>query len=176
MPLQFDMHTAEITYEGHKVGEYRVENGVAKVTLDLTYECGIEEWIVPLSWFDYGLNLFAEAPSQTTGSRRRGRNRGRRHSRTLHGAASPYRKKPSSKPGTSGGFTKATLTRGRPSYMLMSTTGDLKLDAITGDIFDATTRVRCMRLKKGKLRDIQTQLRDSPDFSATVAHHIDDPD
>ena len=60
--------------------------------------------------------------------------------------------------------------------MLMSTTGDLKLDAITGDIFDATTRVRCMRLKKGKLRDIQTQLRDSPDFSATVAHHIDDPD
>ena len=57
MPLQFDMHTAEITYQGRKVGEYRVEHGVAKVTLDFTYECGIEEWIVPLSWFDYGLNL-----------------------------------------------------------------------------------------------------------------------
>ena len=52
---------------------------------------------------------------------------------------------------------------------------NLKLDAITGNIFDATTRDRCRRLKKGKLRNIQAQLRNSPDFAATVAENIDDP-
>ena len=45
---------------------------------------------------------------------------------------------------------------------------NVKLDAITGDIFDATTRDRCMRLKKGKLLDIQARLRESPDFAALL--------
>ena len=78
-----------------------------------------------------------------------------------------------------GGHKTVGLTdRGaRPPSVLHAHEYDrnLKLDAITGDIFDATTRDHCMRLKNGKLRDIQAQLRDSPGFSATVAQHIDDP-
>lgn len=56
MPLEYEPITSEIRYERRKVGEYRVENGVAKVSLDITYECRTDQWMIPLSWFDYGLN------------------------------------------------------------------------------------------------------------------------
>ena len=65
MPLQFDMRTSEITYQGRRVGQCLVEEGVAKVTLEITYKCGIDEWIVPLSWFDYGLNLLQKHQSDS---------------------------------------------------------------------------------------------------------------
>ena len=56
MPLQYDPATSILTLDGQKAGKYEAENGVAKVTLCLTYECLPDEWVVPLSWFDFGLN------------------------------------------------------------------------------------------------------------------------
>ena len=60
MPLQYDQRASTISYEGRVVGEYRVENGKARVTLQMTYECELSEWVVPLSWFDLGLSYLAK--------------------------------------------------------------------------------------------------------------------
>jgi hypothetical protein len=49
----------------------------------------------------------------------------------------------------------------------------LKLDAITGDIYDVGTRKRCKTLKAGDLRSVQAELRASKDFEEAVAALID---
>lgn len=45
----------------------------------------------------------------------------------------------------------------------------LKLDAITGDIYDVGTRGRCKTLKGGDLQAVQAELRASKDFGEAVA-------
>ena len=50
---------------------------------------------------------------------------------------------------------------------------NLKIDAITGEIYDAGTRELCMKLNVKKLEAIQSELRASPDFVALVAKYID---
>jgi hypothetical protein len=49
----------------------------------------------------------------------------------------------------------------------------LKLDAITGDIYDVGTRARCKTLKVGDLQAVQDELRASKDFKEAVASLID---
>jgi hypothetical protein len=46
------------------VGRYDCKDGTARVSLNLTYECAPEEWVVPLSWFAYGLSHLAKHKSQ----------------------------------------------------------------------------------------------------------------
>jgi hypothetical protein len=46
---------------------------------------------------------------------------------------------------------------------------NLKLDALTGDIFDVATRQRCATLTEKKLKVIQEELRQSKDFADRVA-------
>jgi hypothetical protein len=45
---------------------------------------------------------------------------------------------------------------------------NMKLDALTGDIFDAVTKQRCATLKQKKLTQIQEELRRSRDFADRV--------
>ena len=49
----------------------------------------------------------------------------------------------------------------------------LKLDAITGNIYDVGTRERCKALKAKHLQDVQAELRASKDFKEAVATLID---
>ena|GEM_PF-4428369 len=39
MPLEYDSHTNQIRYDGRVVGRYECKDGIARVTLNLTYEC-----------------------------------------------------------------------------------------------------------------------------------------
>jgi hypothetical protein len=45
----------------------------------------------------------------------------------------------------------------------------LKLDALTGDVFDVGTRARCAILKKKALETVHTELRGSKDFANKLA-------
>lgn len=51
----------------------------------------------------------------------------------------------------------------------------LKLDAITGGIYDVGTRALCKTLKAGDLHAVQAGLRASKDFKQAVATLIDNP-
>lgn len=49
----------------------------------------------------------------------------------------------------------------------------LKLDALTGDIYDVSTRARCKTLKKSELKLVQAELRACKDFKDLVVELID---
>ena len=50
---------------------------------------------------------------------------------------------------------------------------NLKLDAITGDVYDVATRQKCKRINHSKLSAIQGKLRNSKDFHDKVVTLID---
>ena len=45
---------------------------------------------------------------------------------------------------------------------------NLKLDALTGEIYDAATKQRCGKLKTAKLEEIHGELRRSKDFTDKI--------
>jgi len=168
MALEYDSHTSEIRYEGRVVGRYDYENGKARVTLNLTYECAPEEWVVPLSWFAYGLSHLAKHKPQE-----------RVVSLTIETDEAEIAEE----------FqelrylTEKTIKRGGYIWRFHKTDADqwpsalhaheydknLKLDALTGDIYDAATRQRCKRLSARELARIHSELRQSRDFAARLA-------
>ena len=65
MSLQFDPSTGKITYRGKEVGEHISKDGRYIVRLTIEYKAD-DDWVVPLSWFAYGLSKLAEnQPAQT---------------------------------------------------------------------------------------------------------------
>jgi hypothetical protein len=169
MSLQFDPRTGKITYRGKEVGEHIFENGRSRVLLNIEYE-GEGDWVVPLSWFAYGLSMLAEnQPAQAL--------------LTIE----------TSEISIADEFevlrylTEKQVKRGGYIWVFHKTDVDdwpsplhghdydkgLKLDAVTGDIYDVGTRERCKTLKAGDLKAVQAELRASKDFKGTVATLID---
>lgn len=56
MPLFYDSQTSFILYKEKKAGEYKIEDGVARVTLALTFACDSHEWGIPFSGLLEGLS------------------------------------------------------------------------------------------------------------------------
>src|ERR1035437_910551 len=59
MSLQINTETGKITYRNKEVGEHIFKNGRSIVRLNIEYESG-DDWLVPLSWFAYGLSTIAD--------------------------------------------------------------------------------------------------------------------
>lgn len=164
MPLEYDPNTSEIIYEGKVIGRYTFEDGVARVSLDITYECDPDEWIVPLAWFACGLrHLEKHKPQEKTVAL------------TLETAeteiAEEYQVRRY--------LTEITVKRSGYVWRFHKNDPDhwpsllhghdyekhLKLDALTGDIYDAGTRYKCKKLSSKELARIHTELRSSSDFA-----------
>ena len=172
MPLLLNPANNEITYEGRIVGELRVDDGVAKVTLNLTYECNAEEAILPLSWFGHGLNLLqkhqVEMPEVLLEVVT--------HDEDMGESLPIFRlltEKTIKQDGYVWKFHKMDADPWPSVLHGHEYDHNLTLDAITGKIYDATTRAHCNQLRTKSLHDVQAQLRASKDFADAVAEHID---
>lgn len=170
MPLQYDPTTSTLMLDGQEVGKFELVDGVAKATLNLTYECSPDEWVVPISWFDFGLNKLQKYRRQPSDLK---------IERDEESIAETYdvprllTEKIISRAGYIWEFHKTdpdpwpSLLHGHEYEK------NLKLDAITGKIYDVATRQRCKRIKDTDLAEIQDILRRSKDFSDKVVALID---
>lgn len=169
MSLQFDPSTGKITYRGKEVGEHIFKDGRSTVRLTIEYEGG-DDWVVPLSWFGRGLSKLAEnqpAPALLTVET------------TDDSIAEEYE--------VVRFITEKQVKRGNYYWVFHKSDRDhwpsalhghdydkgLKLDAITGNVYDVGTRALYKRLRKEDLKTVQTALRHSKDFKDAVAELID---
>jgi hypothetical protein len=167
MPLEYDQSTREIRYEGRVVGRYDYENGKAKVTLNLTYECTPDEWILPLESFANGLSRLAKHRAEETVLLSIETDEAEiaeecavprtLNEKTVKGSGYVWKFHKSDPDG----WPSALHAHDYEKYV--------KLDALTGNIYDATTRERCGRLSAKALAIIHAELRRSKDFAATIA-------
>jgi hypothetical protein len=168
MPLQYDPETSEIRYEGKVVGKYTVENGVARVRFDITYECLTEEWIVPLSWFAYGLAHLRRHRKEEPVV-------GLKIETAEEDIAEEYdalrllTEKTVRQNGYVWRFHKNDPDPWPSELHAHDYDKNLKLDALTGEVYDAATRQRCKKLNHKALAGIQAQLRASHDFAQIAA-------
>ena len=171
MTLELDQESRELRYKGKKVGSWRVENGIAHVSINLEYESAPEDWVVPISWLSNGLaQVDGAVPSAVL---------------ELHSNDDDIAKEYLALRL----LTEKWIRRDGYIWKFHKTDKDtwpsdlhghdydkhLKLDAITGNIFDVATRELCKTLKPDSLIAIQSALRDSKDFREKVALLIDQP-
>lgn len=171
MSLQIDPSTGVITYKGKKIGKHIFKDGVSTVRISLTYTTRGEA-IVPLSWLAYGLFKLPEnTPSKPV--------------LTIETADAAIAKefdvpqllveKYVKRKGHVWDFHKTDADPWPSRLHGHDYEKGLKLDAVTGDIYDVATRTRCKTLKKKELRVIQAELRDCQDFKDLVDELIDRP-
>ncbi|WP_431201571.1 hypothetical protein ACQ86E_20770 [Bradyrhizobium betae] len=171
MSLQFDPQTGAITYNGTKIGEHTFKDGQSIVRFSLEYTT-TGEWILPLSGLAVGLLQLPEnqpaKPALTVA--------------TTDDAIDQEFDVPQL-------LVEKLIKRKGHVWDFHKTDADpwpsrlhghdyekgLKLDALTGDIYDVATRTRCKTLKDRELKDVQSQLRDCKDFKNLVEELIDRP-
>lgn len=170
MPLEFNPFTSRISLDGREVGEYRVVDGKAQVRLDLTYECSPDEWVIPLSWFDYGLHRLQKyrptEPSLEIET-------SEESIAETFDVVRLFTEKTVKRSGYIWQFHKSDVDIWPSPLHGHDYDKGLKLDAITGDIYDVGSRQMCKRLRPADLKVIQDELRGSKDFHDRVITLID---
>ena len=167
MLIEYDPDTSEIRYKGKVVDRQSIQNGVARVTLNIEYECGKREWVVPLSWFAYGLSLLEKHKRQENVV-------GLTLETVETEIAEIYpvprylTEKTVKRDGFVWRFHKNDPDRWPSSLHGHDYEKNLRLDALTGDIYDTGTRRRCMKLSTKELARIHSALRESPDFAERI--------
>jgi hypothetical protein len=133
------------------------------VNLDITYECSPDEWVVPLSWFAYGLGLLEEHRPQDKVV-------GLTVETSEAEIAEEYQvlrfltKKTVKRDGYIWRFHKKDADDWPSRLHAHDYEKNLKLDALTGDVYDAATRHRCKKLSTKALARIHAELWVSADF------------
>lgn len=169
MFLQLDPSTGKITYGDKEVGEHIFKDGRCIVRLTIEYEAG-DDWVVPLSWFAHEFSKLAE----------------NQHPPTLLTVETS--EDSIDEEYEVGRFlTEKQVKRGNYIWVFHKSDADewpsplhghdydkgLKLDAITGNVYDIGTRALCKTLKNKDLKAVQTELRKSKDFKEAVNSLID---
>lgn len=168
MPLQYDPYTSEIRYEGKLVGRYDHKDGTARVSLNLTYECALEEWIVPLSWFDHGLSYLAKhKPQKPTVALTI--ETGEAAIEQEFDVLRMLTEKIVKRSGYIWVFHKTDVDQWPSALHAHDYEKNLKLDALTGNIYDAGTRQHCKNLSAKELGRIHEELRKSKDFGTRIS-------
>ncbi|WP_215764574.1 hypothetical protein [Gluconobacter sp. P1D12_c] len=170
MVLKFRNQTNEIEYNGKIAGKFEKDGDKTIVKLHMQYEAG-DDWMVPLSWFAKGLALLPEnQPSPVIFS------------------VETFDDDIEEKFDVPRGLTEKQIKVKGHKWSFHKTDSDdwpsvlhghdydnnLKLDAITGDIYDVMTRNKCEKLKSKSLKRIQNTLRSSDDFKDRVVRFIDE--
>ncbi len=169
MSLQLNPSTGKITYKGNEVGERVFKEGRYVVQLSIEFESS-DDWIVPLSWFAFGLATLPEnqpAPTLLTVET------------SSDSIADKYdgARYLIEKDIKSGGYVWRFHKTDPDSWPSPLHGHDyehgLKLDAITGKIYNVITRQPCMTLKSKDLQSVQSDLRESKDFKDAVSSLVD---
>lgn len=168
MPLIYDPLTAEVTYNGNAVVHRTQVNGISRVTIQITYECQLSEWMVPVSWLDRGVaelarhqcaekNVILTLTTNESDIEERYEVRRTLRERAVAGVQYIWRfheSNPESWPSPLDGHD---YERG------------LVLDATAGRIYDAYTRNCCEKLSRRALARVQAELLASPYFGPKAA-------
>ncbi|RKQ70563.1 hypothetical protein [Oceanibaculum indicum] len=170
MSLDFDPKTQKIIYRGKEVGERIFKNGRSTVRLNIEYQGG-DDWSVPLNLFALGLSILEEnQPAlalltvRTSGD----------------SMAEDFKfkrfliEKLVKRGGYIWNFHKSDSDNWPSPLHGHDYEKGLKLDAITGEIYDVATRMRCNTLRIKDLKAVQANLRASKDFKEAVVTLIDD--
>jgi hypothetical protein len=174
MPIQFDPQTSELHYEGRPVGSVSIENGVATVTLNITYQCPMEEeWVVPLSWFAYGLRHLSKHHEPTPAHAELAVETDESSIAEEYDVPRLLTEQTIRAKGYIWRFHKSDADHWPSALHGHDYEKKLKLDAITGDIYDTATRHKCKKLRTKDLEVVQSKLRESDDFAAKVSLFID---
>jgi len=164
MSIQFDPETGKMTYNGKEVGEHTYSNGKSHVRLHIEFETE-GEWVVPLSWLAYGLTLLPEnkpAPALLEVSTAED------GIETEYSVLRFLTEKQIKRSGYIWKFHKTDADHWPSELHGHDYEKGLKLDVLTGDIYDVGTRQLCKRLKASQLLIVQSELRASADFSDTI--------
>lgn len=171
MTLQLDLKGSSVLYNGKRIGELVHKNGKTFVQLNLKYSATQENWIYPLIHLAEGLKRIETSVKVKTATFQ--------ISTAEEDIARRY-KKPQS-------LLEVLITRKNYNWTFHKTDPDLwpsplhghdyarnlKLDAVSGHVYDIGTKQRCQTLRKKTLKSIQKALRDSKDFKAKVEKFID---
>lgn len=166
MALEFDQKRGKIFYHNREVGEHTTKDGKNIVRINLEYETASDEWVSPISWLAYGLARLPEnAPSkydlELTSPE---------DSIEIEFDGPQYLiEKTVRCDGYAWRFHKNDADTWPSALHGHDYERHLKLDVITGEVFDATTKVLRKRLKKAHLIHIQEALRSSPDFKEKIS-------
>jgi hypothetical protein len=162
MSFTFDPETSKFNSNGREIGEHRYEDGKSYVRLTIEYET-TGEWIVPLSWLAHGLSLLPEnlpkEPDLRIETPQDGIDREFDVSRFLT-------EKIIRRGGYIWDFHKTDVDTWPSPLHGHDYDKNLKLDAVTGNVYDVVTRQCCKTLKPDHLKTIQSTLRTSKDFEA----------
>jgi hypothetical protein len=168
MSLQFDPFTGKITYHGREVGKHVFKDGKSTVRLTVEYETE-GEWTVPLTWFAYGLSMLPEnRPAPVLLEIQSAKD-------CIAQEFDASRYLPEKKIKGGGYIWKFHKTDADdwPSPLHgHDYDKHLKLDVLTGDIYDVGTRLRCKSLKAKDLERIRSHLRASKDFEESMTKHF----
>jgi hypothetical protein len=169
MSLAYDPRTSKLYYNGQEVGRYEYQDGRARVTLNLTYECDADYWIVPISYFDLGLSKLPQETKEVICEIETPEDSIERE----YEVDIFLTEKTVKRNGYAWRFHKQDDDPWPSSLHAHDYEKGLILDAITGDIYDKVTRKHCKDLKKSHLAYIHAELRKSDDFKARMAEWID---
>ena len=169
MSLEYNPQTSEISYEGKVIGKYECQADPPYVYLEIKYECKPEdgEWVEPISWFASGLSLLKKHKQQ----------------RQIVDLSLETEEDDIEEEYKVRRFLTEKIVK-RKNYIWQFHKNDpdhwpselhahdydkgLKLDALTGNIFDVATKQKCKKLKLKILKSIQQELRSSADFNGKV--------
>jgi hypothetical protein len=168
--LNFDEATGKLRYNGREVGECIRKDGIARVTFTYTYESGSESWFSPLSWFFTELDRISPKPEISL---------------TVETAADSLAAPISGvrflieREVKVGGYIWCFHKNDVDPWPSLLHGHDyehgLKLDVLTGAIYDVATGHKCAALKSKALEKVRAQLRGSNDYAEKVALLIDAP-
>jgi hypothetical protein len=170
MSLEFDPATNKILYRDHEIGEVSSKDGRSVVHLNIEYETLDENWIVPLSWFAHGLAQLPEnRPPEPLVSIETAEDSIEQEFDVPRLLVEKIIKRN----GYIWDFHKSDPDPWPSPLHGHDYDRALKLDAITGDIFDVSTRERCKRLKPKHVKAVQDELRATSDLKHLVQELVD---
>ena len=170
MTLQIDIQTGTVTRDGRVVGRVEEANGQQTLKLELQLS-SFEEVAIALSWLATGLGDLSPARSKSD-----------LMIETSDDAISeefPVLRFLTEKQVKRGGyvweFHKSDVDPWPSMFHGHDYEKGLKIDVLTGAVYDVGTRQLCKRVKSSVLREIVTELRTSKDFCDKVVEMIDKP-
>jgi hypothetical protein len=168
MRIKFDPESGKLTYNGKEVGEHSFIEGKSVVRLNIEYHTE-GDWIAPLSWLAYGLTLLPEnrptsgwvevaMPEDAI--------------ETEFDVPRSLLEKKVKRGGYIWKFHKSDPDQWPSELHGHDYDKGLKLDVLTGSIYDVGTGRRCKTLKPEHLLLVQSELRASNDFKEIVERLI----
>lgn len=146
------------------VGSVRFVEGKTTVHLNITYETTSNEWVVPISHLIYQLK---KLPEYTLSAPEVGLvfETAEEDVEILDESFRRLDEKTIKGNGYKWCFHKSDADTWPSLFHGHDYEKGLKLDLITGKIFDSSTKKHCETLKERPLRKLQAALRESPDFA-----------